>query len=113
MQSSRIMLTITALFGLNVAATCAQTVPASPQQQHPGTSQPAVAPADNAQSALPSFDDLDKQHHGYLTRGDIPKDVDGLKPLRAHFAEADTDHNGQLSRDEYAVYVAKQSGKEH
>lgn len=105
MQSSRIMLTITALFGLNIAATYAQTPPASPQ--------PAVATADNAQSGLPSFDDLDKQHHGYLTRSDIPKDVEGLKQLRAHFMEADTDHNGQLSPAEYAAFVANQSSKVH
>lgn len=111
MQRPHIMLTIAALFGLNVAVTYAQTPPASPQQPRPGA--PAVAPADNAQPALPSFDDLDKQHRGYLTRSDIPKSVEGLKLLRAHFSEADTDHNGQLSPAEYAAYVAAQSGNEH
>jgi len=53
----------------------------------------------------PSFDSLDKEHHGYLKRSDIPKDAEALKNLRAHFPDADKDGNGRLSPAEYAAYT--------
>lgn len=53
----------------------------------------------------PSFDELDKDHKGSIGRSDIPKDVEALKQLRAHFGEADADHNGRLSPAEYNSYI--------
>ncbi|MBB3227225.1 hypothetical protein FHW69_001826 [Luteibacter sp. Sphag1AF] len=69
----------------------------------------APAPQDQASHDAPAFSDLDKDNKGYLSRKDLPKDVDALKPLRAHFGEADTDHNGKLSPAEYNAYVHKDS----
>jgi Ca2+-binding EF-hand superfamily protein len=66
-----------------------------------------AAPTTSSESGqAPSFDELDKNHKGSLSRGDLPKDVDALKQLRAHFGEADQDHNGRLSPAEYNTYVA-------
>lgn len=76
----------------------------TPATSHAQQSMPAAAAGD---SGLPAFEDLDKNHHGYLSRSDIPKDVDGLKPLRMHFAEADANSNGRLEKDEYQAYVAR------
>ena len=50
--------------------------------------QEAPSAAGNSSSA-PSFDELDKDHKGSLGRSDIPKDVEALKQLRAHFGEAE------------------------
>jgi hypothetical protein len=61
---------------------------------------------------VPSFDSLDKAHRGYLKRSDIPKDVESLKQLRAHFAEADRDGNGRLTPDEYATYMQPASNSQ-
>ena len=60
--------------------------------------------------AAPAFEDLDKDHHGQLHRGDIPKDVPALAQLRAHFAEADVNHDGQISPAEYHQYVDRATG---
>lgn len=68
----------------------------------------AIPPAQSAPSdsgGAPSFDELDKDHKGSISRGDIPKDVEALKQLRAHFGEADADHNGRLSPAEYNSYI--------
>lgn len=100
MRSSLVTFAVAALFGLAAAT------PASAQQDAPAA-QSVPAQADQA-GGLPSFGDLDKQNHGYLTRSDIPKNIDGLKQLRAHFKEADADHNSRLSPTEYAIYVQSQ-----
>jgi hypothetical protein len=67
----------------------------------------AAAPQGSSSDSggAPSFDELDKDHKGSLGRSDIPKDVEALKQLRAHFGEADQDHNGRLSPAEYNTYV--------
>lgn len=67
--------------------------------------EPRPSPQPTGHADVPSFGELDKSQHGYLTRGDIPKDVEGLKALRAHFREADKDGNGRLTPDEYAAYT--------
>ncbi len=104
MQSSKTMLIMAAVIGLS-AGTLAQASPPAPSLSQ--QAEPASAASGN-ESALPSFDELDKQHHGVLSRSDIPKDIPGLKSLRSHFAESDTDHNGRLSPGEYAAYVQNQ-----
>jgi hypothetical protein len=108
MQSSRIMLAAAVLFTLGAASVCAQETPNAPTA--PAPSMPRAASAEQPQPGLPSFDDLDKAHHGYLSRADLPKDVEGLKPLRAHFADYDKNRNGRLDPDEYAAYGATRSG---
>jgi hypothetical protein len=73
----------------------------------PSSQAPASAPTtSSASGGAPSFDELDKNHKGSLGRSDLPKDVEGIKQLRAHFGEADQDHNGRLSPAEYNTYVA-------
>jgi hypothetical protein len=64
-----------------------------------------AAGSDNA-SAVPSFEQLDTKHHGYLVRGDIPKNVEPLMALRMHFTDYDRNGNGRLDNTEYAAYVA-------
>lgn len=56
-------------------------------------------------SGTPSFGEVDKDHDGKVVRSEIPKDVEALKQLRAHFREADQDGNGSLSADEYQRYI--------
>lgn len=58
-------------------------------------------------SKVPSFEDLDANHDGKLVRSEIPKDVEALKQLRAHFREADRDGNGSLSKEEYERYMTE------
>ncbi|WP_158880750.1 hypothetical protein [Rhodanobacter sp. L36] len=81
-----------------LGAAYSPTSPASPWQ--------GQASAANDQ-AIPSFEDLDKTHRGFLTRADIPKDVEALKPLRMHLADSDANGNGRLEKSEYGAYVAK------
>ncbi|HEY0197665.1 MAG TPA: EF-hand domain-containing protein [Rhodanobacter sp.] len=108
MSTLRFMLAAAALLGLTVTGTVhAQEGTPQPQARQQAPSQ--SMPAEDSQSGLPSFGDLDKAHRGYLTRGDIPKDVEGLKPLRAHFQEADSNGNGRLDANEYAAYAATQA----
>lgn len=78
--------------------------PPQPQQQVPAT--PAGAPNASA-SAAPAFSDLDTKGKGYIQRSDIPKDNDALKEMRAHFNEADKDHNGRIDASEYHAYIMK------
>ena len=112
MQSSRIMLATAVLFTLSAAPVYAQETPTSPAPEPaPTTPAPSMPSAVSAQqSGLPSFGDLDKAHHGYLSRADLPKEVEGLKPLRAHFMDYDKNQNGRLDPDEYAAFAATQSG---
>jgi hypothetical protein len=79
-------------------ALCAVPVVAAPKLQ-PGVKDAGATDA-------PSFEELDKNHDGKLVRSEMPKDVDALKQLRAHFREADLDGNGSLSKEEYQRYVS-------
>ncbi|MFK2903600.1 EF-hand domain-containing protein [Dyella ginsengisoli] len=81
-----------------VCALCAIPAVAAPKLQ-PGVKDAGATDA-------PSFEDLDKNHDGKLVRSEMPKDVDALKQLRAHFREADLDGNGWLSKEEYQRYVS-------
>ncbi|HEY4145583.1 EF-hand domain-containing protein [Pinirhizobacter sp.] len=91
---------ITLLAGPALALQAAQPQP------HPNQAPMSASTTSSTSGEAPSFDDLDKNHKGSLGRSDIPKDVDALKQLRAHFGEADADHNGRLSPAEYNTYVA-------
>lgn len=62
-------------------------------------------------SSAPAFSDLDKDSKGYIKRSDVPKDVDALKTLRAHFPEADLNHDGKVDKSEYETYVNKDSAR--
>ncbi len=99
MPNSKLVMTATVVL---FAAAFSYTGAASAQ---PLQASPSPAASSDSTSA-PSFGELDKANRGYLTRSDIPKDVESLKSLRAHFDEADTDKNGRLSKSEYAAYVA-------
>src|SRR4051794_32592506 len=52
-----------------------------------------------ATSSAPSFQDLDKNHDGYLS-----KDESTGAPWAKEFARLDTNHDGKLSRQEYASF---------
>lgn len=88
----------TGLLAVLFCAVCAIPAMAAPTVQ-PGVKAPG-------ETGAPSFEDLDKNQDGKLVRSEIPKDVDALKQLRAHFREADLDGNGFLSKDEYQRYVS-------
>jgi hypothetical protein len=73
----------------------------------PTMSRAQQTPAAGDAASMPSFEQLDKANHGYLTRGDIPKDVESLKSLRMHLADSDTNGNGRIEKSEYQAYVAR------
>ena len=89
---------------------------AQPAQQTGASGAPAPRAAQSAsqsmptagdQSDAPSFADLDKDNKGYIRRGDVPKDNEALKQLRAHFNEADQNHDGRVDKSEYDAYINK------
>lgn len=118
MPRLRLTLATLALSSLAFAAAAQQTPPSSPAPQPEPQTMP-TPPANAAEPAtesaqVPGFGDLDKGHHGYLRRSDIPKDVESLKQLRMHFNDADLNHDGRLTPDEYGAYSsAKPPGQEH
>jgi hypothetical protein len=57
------------------------------------------------QSAAPPFDQADTNHDGMISRSEAAK-VEGLD-----FAKCDTDQNGELSRQEYDA-CTQQSGSQ-
>ncbi|KRE88332.1 hypothetical protein ASG87_06860 [Frateuria sp. Soil773] len=103
------------LLGLPLAAAGAQEAPPQsppPQQPQPTTMTPATPTTNQVQ--VPGFGDLDKAHRGYLDRSDIPKDVESLRDLRMHFNDADLNHDGLLTPDEYGAYTGpKAPGQAH
>lgn len=85
-------------------------VESSGQSAH--TSTPgASGEATGTPTGAPAFSELDKAGKGYIQRSDVPKDNEALKPLRAHFNEADQDHNGRVDASEYNAYISKGSAK--
>ncbi len=87
--------------GLLVALLCVACVT-------PAVAAPTVQPGVKSPGATdaPSFEDLDKNGDGKVVRSEVPKDIDALKQLRAHFREADLDGNGSLPQEEYQRYVS-------
>ena len=88
----------TGLFVALLCALCAIPALAAPKLQ-PGV-------RDAGATDTPWFEDLDKNHDGKLVHGEMPKGVQALKQLRAHFHEADLDGNGSLSKEECQRYVS-------
>lgn len=81
--------------------------PSPPTQQ----SMPSPAPGASGQqedAGAPPFDTVSKGAK-LIRRSNIPQDVPALSTLRAHFSEADLDHNGSLDKSEYDAYVHKSS----
>jgi hypothetical protein len=66
-----------------------------------------------AQDAAPSANDSGAPEFSTLndgkpiTRSQVPKGNDSLKELRAHFDEADKNHDGRVDASEYNAYVNK------
>ncbi|UPG93293.1 EF-hand domain-containing protein [Luteibacter aegosomatissinici] len=116
MQYPRLIVSLAFAGSLAAGAAFAQSAPspapqpaAHPQVEASGQSPHASTPGASGESTgAPAYADLDKDGKG-ITRGQVPKDVEALKQLRAHFGEADLDHNGRLSAAEYNAYVNKSS----
>jgi hypothetical protein len=100
MKHAHLFVALTAFSALTMTglATAQPSAPASPMPA-------GQAAADQGDKPMPSFEDLDTKGHGYLVRGDLPKDVPGLSKLRQHLSEADTNHDGRISKSEYDAYV--------
>ncbi|MGF6493427.1 hypothetical protein ABIE56_001607 [Luteibacter sp. 621] len=116
MQFPRLIVSLCLSSALATGTAFAQAAPqpspqpaAHPQVEATGQSPHASTPgASGESSGAPAFSDLDKDGKG-ITRSQIPKDNEALKQLRAHFGEADLDHNGRLNAAEYNAYVNKGS----
>ncbi|MDR6936381.1 hypothetical protein [Luteibacter sp. 3190] len=68
-------------------------------------------PQDDAgKSGAPAFSEVSKDGK-YVKRSDLPKDNDAVKELRAHYNEADTNHDGKVDKGEYDAYVNKASAR--
>jgi hypothetical protein len=91
----------TSAMAQNASPTSAAARPAVPSADTPSTSG-----ADD--HGAPAFADISKDGK-YITRGDVPKDVPALKELRAHFGEADQNHDGKVDKGEYETYIGKSS----
>lgn len=82
-----------AALGLGLATVAsAQEPPPEPYMEEPAPETDAV-----------SFDSLDRNMDGFLTRDEIPPG----HPLESDFNEADTDGDGRLSREEFEAYMQR------
>lgn len=77
--------------GFQVAA---QEPPPHEERQHPEMGHPPT------ETDPLSFDSLDRNLDGFLTRDEIP----GGHPLEQQFDEADTDGDNRLSREEFEAW---------
>jgi hypothetical protein len=103
MSHLRLFVALTAVSALTMAGT---TLAQSTAASTPVGNATGVAPP----KPTPTFKELDKKGRGYLLRSDLPKDIEGLTKLRAHYAEADVNQDGRISRDEYDVYTIPDRG---
>jgi|SRR5690349_493851 Ca2+-binding EF-hand superfamily protein len=58
--------------------------------------------AGDARSADRRFDELDRNHDGFLSRAE----AESARELQTRFSELDVDNDGKLSRAEYRVVTA-------
>jgi hypothetical protein len=91
-------------------ATAQDTQPQSQRQATPMQSPPSTPMnAAPGSSDVPPFAELDTNHDGKLSRSEVPRNVEALKQLRAHFNEADRNGNGALEPEEYAAYTSSRT----
>lgn len=64
------------------------------------------ATAQNAAQSLPSFDEVDTDADGTVTRAEVDAALQGFE-----FAAADLDGNQLLTRDEYDMGIQRQTGR--
>jgi hypothetical protein len=76
-----------------------QTPPPTDTPMQPRTNMPTTGPRTMPMSAPPDFATLDATGMGYLTQQQASADP----WLQAHFAACDANHNGQVTRAEYAA----------
>jgi hypothetical protein len=109
MKQSRFIVSVVLISALAAGSVSAQQVGASgaPPARSGVSASPAPPQANDGANGAPAFGDLDKDNKGYITRKDVPKDVERLKPLRAHFPEADMNHDGKVDKSEYDAYINK------
>lgn len=109
MQQSRSIVSIALIALLFTGTATAQQKIGASQAPGPGRTveRGQAAPGSTTDSGAPAFSELDKDNKGYIKRSDVPKDVDALKQLRAHFNEADQNHDGRVDKAEYDAYVNK------
>ena len=77
----------------------------TPNGSPPGTSASRMGGETGDEGGSGVFDSMDTNHRGYLT----PTDVASNKQLTHRFKNCDTNHDGQLSRDEYNACMKKMS----
>ncbi|UPG87148.1 hypothetical protein L2Y94_07300 [Luteibacter aegosomatis] len=99
-------------FALATCLAAGQAFAQSAPSPSPPTPQPAPASMPGAagqqDEGAPPFDTVSKGAK-LIRRSNLPQDVPALSQLRAHFGEADQDHNGSLDKSEYDAYVHKSS----
>jgi len=66
--------------------------------------------AEASKTETPSFDfdELDKNHDGFISRSEVPKE---MNDLRSHFDQYDQNHDHRLSRGEFMAAVAALDAK--
>ncbi len=77
----------------------------TPNGSPPGTSASRMGGQTGDEAGTNTFDSMDANRHGYLT----PSDVASNSQLNHRFKSCDTNHDGQLSRDEYNACMKKTS----
>jgi hypothetical protein len=67
-----------------------------------GLAMPVVAKAQAVSDSPLAFANADKNHDGFMSRSEVPKD---LHDLRAHFDQYDQNHDHRLSEGEYGDFL--------
>lgn len=105
---------VTITFAAMLATGAGAVFATPPAQVPPPTKPPAVNPVtphsprqrSGCASYFPTFSQMDAKHQGAITK----KEAEQVPSLEQHFAQADTNHNGKLSKTEYTDWVKKQCG---